>query len=403
MRGHAGSPPGPRRRRAPQGTSRPRNRPKALSHPTPTSFPGSPGAVGCTVLPAPALSRSSQSRRPRAPRCPPRPGGLWKTLCASVRVCMHVCMCECMYVCVRESARECVRVLRARPGLLSISWAGPGQPGGEPGVFGISERNCEAPTEHHAFLPTPFGQRETRGAPPIASHARGALGRARGAWRKTPCSQPVSQRLSPCHEGKLAIGETETDQNTPLGRADESGVRHLPHLPHLGALHCGIAEWPRLRVPSRRLSPRRAPKSTHTPGYVPPPPGSPPICPLEARTTPRPRCICSRRPRHSQTVSPRPRPSRLRLRPGCARSTSPLLRLPLASSAPPSPLSSSGALLPSRPAASAPPTPPPLSLYASNMATRLEASICFPGQGDEPANPGAWAGVRARWQFRARG
>lgn len=270
-------------------------------------------------------------------------------------------------------------------------------------MFGISEWNCEAPTKHHAFLPTPFGQRETRGAPPNASQARGALGRARGAWRKTPCSQPASAFLSVTRENWRS-GRRRQTRTLLWGSKWERGPASAPSPASGGAplWHRRVAATPGSQ-PSAQPQTRAQIHAHPNPGVCRHRPGSPPVCPLEARTTPRPRCICSRRPRHSQTVSPRPRPSRLRLRPGCARSTSPLLRLPLASSAPPSRLSSSGALLPSRPAASAPPTPPPLSLYASNMATRLEASICFPGQGDEPANPRAWAGVRARWQFWARG
>lgn len=90
------------------------------------------------------------------------------------------------------------------------------------------------------------------------------------------------------------------------------------------------------------------------------------------------------RPQYSHSVSPQPRPSRLWLwlRPAALYRHWLLLvlRLPLASPAPPSRLRPARARLPrasSRICSPAPPRP----LYSSNMASRLDSTISCPGTG----------------------
>lgn len=142
------------------------------------------------------------------------------------------------------------------------------------------------------------------------------------------------------------------------------------------------------------LRPRRAPKFMHTPTTPSAatqntpllvPASLHPHAPRSgAHPAPRDQRAREARPQYSHSVSPPPRPSRLWLwlRPAALHRHWLLLvlRLLLASPAPPSRLRPARTRLPrasSRICSPAPPRP----LYSSNMASRLDSTISCPGTG----------------------
>lgn len=190
---------------------------------------------------------------------------------------------------------------------------------------------------------------------------------------ETPDSAPFSTvTRERCARNKGSGRETPGLKES-FQKENRSGVLFLPHPRNLGATNRPLWHHVAAKPPGSPPSPppqTRAQKHAHThihthsrhrPSPRPAPPCSPPAS-ARKRDRPAPEEQRERRTRspHSQTVFPRPRPSRrqLRLLPansGC-RSGSPPPRLPGCCTrlAPDSS---------SQTAASAPPTPPPLPIY----------------------------------------
>lgn len=222
---------------------------------------------------------------------------------------------------------------------------------------------------------------------------RSPPGRGRTARKPSSVSAFLHcHQLSVVRREERLAGESSSS-GKPLLRAPHGRVLFLPHPRNRGAPRQSNVASGRLSacgLPKLPSAPDARPNSCTHPQPHQPPPRAPLLVPASLHQhAPRNRAHPTpwdqrARAQDLHSVSPPPRPSRLWLwlRPAALHRHWLLLvlRLPLASPAPPSRLRPARARLPrasSRVCSPAPPRP----LYSSNMASRLDSTITCPGTG----------------------